>query len=443
MKKGFVLPLIIGLVLAVTLLGLFYWQFNRKSNSSVKNSQNPIVSEKSPTPESSPILGDSKTNGVSYLVYLKREIIEKSLNGEPRIDKYSVMIVDENGKDKKTLFSFIRDDQKPGQSAASSGGSYAQNQFYVYRISGDTDTIYFDKNGQIKEPNIFTKYGQITNGELGAYTLAGKSGFFGSGVAVSMDGNLFAYQKNKRDYNSQIKIGLLNLKDGKEKIFEIKTLIDETSGPFLFLSPDNKKLYVFTCGGGYICFGKTNGVFEINIETSSISFLDFISNLEPTRALFRHNPNSMYAIKLESFDRGFDSPGDDTPLRAKSIFKVNLNSKSVETINFNNYFGAIEISPSANFAVAERVESQSIENQNDVYLIKNFKNNDEYPIPQKWQGSAWSDSDKLAYMGSDGSQDQLVIYNPVDKTQKIVEDYKFSMDPNTCCYTLNIIGWIH
>ena len=248
-----------------------------------------------PTNESErfPRLSKKPLNEPNYLAYLKNEVIERNEKGNTK-NKYTLVVVKENGSEKKALFSYVRDGINTNQSAGSLGYVYGKDNIMLQRIKGDNEDVkFFNKNGE--DPlalSFYEKHKDKSGIGLESYEFAASDH-----PAVSVDSKSIAYIKSPVS-EQQKSIVVFNLATNNEKIYKIDGDYRET-GFILHFSPDNKKLYVCACAGFY-WRGPSLGTWEINLETNLVKPLDYINNLKIKSIYFRYDNNSAYGARYEN-----------------------------------------------------------------------------------------------------------------------------------------------
>lgn len=432
-EKGFVLFLVvIGVLVFSALVVAGYVYFRDQSRKSVYEREYPPSLQERNGQQTAIRLSKKPLNELNYLAYLKNEVIERNEKGFTK-NRYTLVVVKEDGSEKKVLFSYIRDGIDANQSARSLGYIYGKDNILLRRIKGGNEDIkFFNKTGE--DPLVLSFYRNYEK-ELG-FGL-GDYGFGSPFHTFSVDNKLLAYVKNRNDYSSPTTIAVFDLESNTEKTYKLDKNYNE-NGPVLYLSPDNQKLYVCACVGFYFT-GPSLGMWEVDLENGQITSLDYINELEFRNGIFRYDPNSVYGVKYEAFER---EQVEGTSQRSKTLYKVDLDTRKITTIGFSNYFEDITVSETGDFA--HTIYNGSINEQGGIF-VKNLKTGEEFKLEVLDLG-AWADNDKLAFNIGDPEETdtiKLYIYNPADKTKILIETLQVEKGTFCCKSRIEIIGWIH
>lgn len=434
MRKGFALFFVlIGVFIIAMLATTGYVYFRYFSQTPFPKPEGSSQLSQPTHNESERFLRLSKKplNEPNYLAYLKKEVVEHNEKGFTK-NRYTLVVVKEDGSEKKALFSYVRGGIDANQSAESLGYVYGKDNIMLQRIKGDNEDVkFFNKNGE--DPLVLSFYEK--HKDKGGIGLESYEFAASDHPTVSVENKSIAYIKSPVS-EQQKSIAVFNLATNNEKIYKIDGDYRET-GFILHFSPDNKKLYVCACVGFY-WRGPSLGTWEIDLEGGQIIPLIFINELGIKNGIFRYDPNSVYGAKYEIFER---EQVEGIPQRSKNLHKVDLDNQKITTINFNNYFEEVNVSKTGKFAhtlyYGKEYEKE--------FFIKNFNTGEEFRLEAS-KVDSWSDNDKLAFLIGDPEKTdtvELYIYNTEDKTKKLVDTIQVEKGSFCCKSTIEIIGWIH
>jgi len=446
-KKYFLIGLVVLLFISLTSIAT-YWYFVMSRPADTSSEPKSATNQPTKTQESKLLRLSSKPlDEPSYLVYTVQELLELSDEQAGHKSEVRLMVVKENGTEKKELLNYVFDMlEDPVYPESSFFQTYGKDNILAETSSqgtGDTYLRLFNRQGD--NTKALSPYEEYNLPAIPPQTVLVP--------AVSADNTLLAVHKNpvfsdedKEIENETTKVLVVNLKTAEEKTFDLPGKYNAYR-PILHFSPNNKKLYACICSNYHDFYeGPARDTFEIDIASGKVTNLNYITKLRLGYLIYRYDSNTAYGNPILSEFLG--PPSIDQPNKiyySNKLLRINLDTQKHDEISFKKKFLGFDISPRGTYAAF-------FSNASDVgeTHIKNLKTGEEWNIDKNatsWKhGVFWSDSEKLATIINSKSEMSLYIYNPKDKSKILVE--KFASENNYIDKVGNkrledIVGWIH